>query len=408
MAKRLTTPEFIEKAEAIHGDRYDYSLSEYKTGHTKLKIICKEHGVFEQSPANHLQGAGCILCGFKNAGQYHKKDTEQFIAEARAIHGDYYDYSQTQYKGAREKLTILCPNHGAFEQTAHVHLRGDGGAGCEKCSYEKRAENARMTFKEFVDRAYSIHNNFYDYSKAEPEFTDTSSAINIICPLHGEFQQTPNNHLSGKGCQTCGTKRGADTLRKSTEDFVKEAKAIHKDFYDYSMVDYQGAFNPVKIICSIDGVFNQSPTSHLAGIGCPKCSRRKQGAPRNLTRALRGEFDDEKRSFVYIIKFKLPCTDTQLYKVGSGTGTRLNSVINDIKKVKGSRISFEEYPMKSTGESIVFEFLAHDQIQEHRFVVPQEYKFAGYSEVFTKEPNLALVNEDFILNQFRLGKRQSK
>ena len=408
MTKRLTTQDFIEKAKSIHGDRYDYSLSDYKTGHIKLKITCKEHGVFEQSPANHLQGAGCLLCGFKNAGQYHKKDTEKFIAEAKAIHGDRYDYSQTQYKGAREKLAIVCPKHGSFEQVAHVHLRGDIGAGCEKCSYEKRAENARMGFEAFVTRANALHNNFYDYSKAKFEFRDVTSAIDIVCPIHGNFKQTPNNHLRGQGCPVCGTKRGADILRKSTDDFINEAKAIHKDAYDYSLTDYQGAFSDVKIICPIDGIFLQSPTSHLAGTGCPKCSRRKQGAPRNLTRALRGEFDDAKKSFVYTIKFKLPHSDTQLYKVGSGTGKRLKSVIKDIQKVGGNEVSFEDYPLNSTGESIVFEFLAHAQIQDYRFVVPQEYKFAGYSEVFTKEPDLTLVNDEFVLNQFRLGKRQSK
>jgi len=408
MTKRLTTEEFIAKAKAVHGDRYDYSLSEYKTGHIKLKIQCKEHGVFEQSPANHLQGAGCILCGFKNAGQYHKKDTEKFIIEAKAIHGERYNYSQTQYKGSREKLTIICPKHGAFEQTAHVHLRGELGAGCERCSYEKRAENARMGFDEFVNTANSVHGNFYDYSKAKSEFTDTTSPMEITCPLHGGFKQTPSNHMRGQGCPVCGAKRGADILRKSTEDFIKEAKVIHKDIYDYSLTDYQGAFNDIKIICSIDGIFNQTPTSHLAGTGCPKCSRRNQGAPRNLTRALRGEFDDEKKSFVYVIRFKLPHSDIQLYKVGSGTGKRLKSVIKDIQKVNGSDISCEEYPLNSTGESIVFEFLAHDQIQDYRFAVPQEYKFAGYSEVFTKEPDLTLVDKEFVLNEFRLGKRQPK
>ena len=110
MTKRLTTQDFIEKAKSIHGDRYDYSLSDYKTGHIKLKITCKEHGVFEQSPANHLQGAGCLLCGFKNAGQYHKKDTEKFIAEAKAIHGDRYDYSQPNTRVQEKNLQSSAPN----------------------------------------------------------------------------------------------------------------------------------------------------------------------------------------------------------------------------------------------------------------------------------------------------------
>ena len=110
----------------MQGDRYDYSRTKYVGNKSKVIIICEEHGEFEQTPANHLTGYGCKLCGFKNAGQYHKKDTVKFIAAAREIHGDKYDYSTTKYIGAREHLTIICPTHGPFEQIATVHLRGAG------------------------------------------------------------------------------------------------------------------------------------------------------------------------------------------------------------------------------------------------------------------------------------------
>ena len=150
MTKRLDTAQFITKAKKLHGERYDYSQVLYVNNQTKVGIICPEHGFFEQKPSNHLSGSGCIKCGFKNAGQYHKKDSEKFIKEAIAIHGNKYDYAQTVYKGAKEKLNIICPKHGVFEQVAHVHLRGENGADCEKCSYEKRGENARMNFGEFL------------------------------------------------------------------------------------------------------------------------------------------------------------------------------------------------------------------------------------------------------------------
>lgn len=107
------------------------------------------------------KGWAVYFADLRTRGQYHKKDTESFIAEAKAIHDDFYGYSLTQYKGAREKLTIVCPKHGPFEQVAHVHLRGEIGAGCERCSYEERGERARMSFDEFLRRANEVHQGYW-------------------------------------------------------------------------------------------------------------------------------------------------------------------------------------------------------------------------------------------------------
>ena len=403
--KRLTIQEFIEKARLVYGNRYDYGSSVYVNTNTKICIICPEHGAFEQQPSNHLQGMGCIHCGFKNAGQYHKKDTESFVSEAKAIHGDRYDYSQTLYSGAREKVTIICRKHGPFEQVTHVHLGGEFGSGCPPCSYEKRGENARMSFGKFVSRASEVHQSRYDYAEAERQFIDTASKISILCPIHGPFLQSPNLHLVGQGCPICGVARGATALRKTTELFVIEAKAIHGEKYDYSDVEYSGAFENVKILCPLDGVYLQSPTSHLAGIGCPRCSRRKQGAPRNLTRALRGEFDDSKDAFVYIVTFKLPCASVFLFKIGSGTGSRMTTVMAEIRRVGGNEITINFLEFSSTGEAIVFEHMAHDQVRQHQFIVPLGYKFPGHSEVFTQCPSLVDIENEPLLNRFRVGER---
>ena len=402
---RLDTDEFIRRAREVHRDKYDYSRVDFKNSKTKVKIICPEHGPFKQNPANHLQGQGCILCGFKNAGQYHKKDTDTFINEARAVHGDRYDYSLTEYKGAREKLTIICPKHGPFEQVAHVHLRGDSGAGCEKCSYEERAENARMTFDEFVKRSKENHNELYDYSVAKKQFVDASTKITIICPKHGAFKQSAINHANGQGCSKCGAERTTEALSKSTEDFIREARVVHGDKYDYSKTEYVNANTNVKIICPEDGEFEQIPGVHLGSIGCPKCSRRNQGAPRNLTRALRGEFDGTHDAYIYIVSFLLPCSDTMLYKVGSGTGSRFKKVQNEIRRTGGTDIQAKQYPFSSMGEAIVFEHLAHDQVSDHQFVVPVDLKFPGHTEVFSKQPNLEAVEKHPTLARFRSGDR---
>jgi hypothetical protein len=129
--KRLTTEEFIKKAKVVHGDKYDYSLVEYKNRRIEIKIICPEHDIFEQIPTNHLNGKGCPKCG----GNI-KKTTEEFIKKAKVVHGDKYDYSLVEYKNAKTKIKIICPEHGIFEQTPECHSNSQG---CPKCSgrYEK-------------------------------------------------------------------------------------------------------------------------------------------------------------------------------------------------------------------------------------------------------------------------------
>ena len=125
--KKLTEKEFIEKARAIHGDKYDYSKVVYKDAHTKVKIICPKHGEFEQKPSNHLSGTGCPQC------RRNSWTTESFIAEARRVHGDKYDYSKTNFKNTRTKVCIICHEEdcngeeiGEFWQLPLVHLSGAG------------------------------------------------------------------------------------------------------------------------------------------------------------------------------------------------------------------------------------------------------------------------------------------
>ena len=128
---RYNTESFIKKAIEVHGDKYDYSKVEYKNCTTKIKIICKKHGVFEQSPKKHINGRGCPLCGKKRRIEKLKKSKEIFIQEANKKHCGVYDYSLVDYKNAFTKVKIICKKHGIFEQTPHHHLNYHG---CPKCN----------------------------------------------------------------------------------------------------------------------------------------------------------------------------------------------------------------------------------------------------------------------------------
>lgn len=130
-------------------------------------------------------------------------------------------------------------------------------------------KTTRLTTEEFIKRAKEIHGNKYNYSMVE--YINYETKVCIICPIHGKFWQTPLNHLVGKGCKKCGIMNTIKKEKLTTEEFIKKAKEIHGDKYDYSKVKYIDSHTKVCVICPIHGEFWQSPTNHLSNNGCPKC-----------------------------------------------------------------------------------------------------------------------------------------
>ena len=264
----MDTEKFIEKAKQIHGNKYDYSKVEYINSETKVCIICPEHGEFFMKVGNHINGKqGCPKCGLLKRAKVRSKTTEQFIQEAKNIHGDKYDYSKSIYINIDTKICIICHEkdefgneHGEFWQTPYHHLKSSG---CPKCN-----KGVKQNFDDFIKRAKLIHNNKYDYSKAE--YINSMKKICIICPQHGEFWQTPNNHTNNKqGCPKCCGKN------KTTEEFINELNNIHEGKYDYSKLNYTGIFNKIEIICPQHGIFYQTAHDHLSGHGCLLCKKEK-------------------------------------------------------------------------------------------------------------------------------------
>jgi very-short-patch-repair endonuclease len=273
---KLTTEIFIERAKQVHGDKYNYSKVEYKGIRKKVCIICPKHGEFWQLACSHLDGRGCIRCnnGSKPMSQ------EEFIEKAKKIHGDKYDYSKVEYTNSRAKVCIICPKHGEFWQKAMTHLEGRG---CKKCMGGEKVS----TLEDFIEKAKKIHGDKYDYSKVEYE--RSNKKVCIICPTHGEFFQTPNSHLNGSGCPLCGNEN--QTLGK--EEFIRRAKEIHGNKFDYSKVEYINAETKVCIICPKHGEFWQAPKGHLRGYGCPLCSNEENISENRLYDELLHNVRDE-------------------------------------------------------------------------------------------------------------------
>lgn len=130
MPKKSNTKEFIEKAQKIHGDYFDYSLSHYTGIRNKLIIICPLHGQYEQVPNSHLRGIGCPKCGLINRSKTRTWSKETFIKKANLVHSNKYDYTKSNYINSMKKITITCPIHGDFKQKVNNHLQG---ANCPNC-----------------------------------------------------------------------------------------------------------------------------------------------------------------------------------------------------------------------------------------------------------------------------------
>jgi UDP-2,3-diacylglucosamine pyrophosphatase LpxH len=225
---------FIKKARIVHGDKYDYSLVNYIRSDIKVKIVYNNI-IYDQIPTSHLLG--------KCPENLNKRmTTEDFIKKARIVHGDKYDYSKVEYLNSNTKVKIIL-NGISYHQKPEAHLFG-------KCP-----ENIskKLTINQFIEKSKKVHGDKYDYSLVD--YINNSTKVKII--LNDIiYEQTPAKHLDGK----CPEK----IKRMTTKDFIKKAKLVHGDKYDYSLLNYRGIELPVEVIYK-NKIYSVLPYSHLLG-----------------------------------------------------------------------------------------------------------------------------------------------
>lgn len=197
--RKFTTTKFVADATYKHGTLYDYSEVEYKDSKVKVRIVCRLHGVFEQSPSKHLMGQGCPKCALLKRGMDKLSDTSEFMEKALRIpaHEGKYDYSEVDYVSATKKVSIICKEHGVFYQTPNDHLCGKG---CPICALQTRGKDS-LGREEFIRRSQAVQKIAYDYSLVE--YRTSKDRVKIICPTHGMFEQNAVDHMLGKGCRAC-------------------------------------------------------------------------------------------------------------------------------------------------------------------------------------------------------------
>lgn len=250
---RKNVSEVLKSFFETHGDLYDYSLVNYFNGKTKVKIICLNHGVFEQTPDMHIKGQGCPKCKFEKIKKY-RVDNNSFIEKSNLKHNFFYNYDKVVYVNNKKSVIITCPIHGDFEQIPFVHL---DGSGCKKC-----VGRLSTNTEEFKNLSKQIHGDIYSYDKSI--YKNSKTKLVITCPIHGDFEQIPNTHLSGCGCPKCNL-FGTVSENKLFENIKNEFKNFevlnkfspkwlgkqHFDIYIPKLkiaIEYQGGqhFKPIK------------------------------------------------------------------------------------------------------------------------------------------------------------------
>ena len=216
----MTTEEFVHKAKEKHNNKYDYSKVNYVNAFKKVLILCPKHGAFEQTPGNHLFGQGCPKCANDLNGDRCRISKEEFISRAIEIHGDKYDYSKVIYINNRTKVTIICPEHGEFEQAPGVHLTGRGCPHCTQTKLEKEVEfvlkNNKIVFipkfKPLFLKTYKSHSQHLDFFIPSKNIAIECQGIQHYIPIEffgGETafkKQKEYDYRKMKLCQNNGVK----------------------------------------------------------------------------------------------------------------------------------------------------------------------------------------------------------
>jgi hypothetical protein len=247
--ENFNTDKFIEKSNVIHNNKYTYP-DKYIDAHTKIKIICPVHGIFEQRPNDHLSSYGCIKC----SGRYSKKD--ECVETFNQIHNYKFDYSLMDYKNNKTKIKIICPKHGVFEQKPDHHLQG---VGCPKCAGKNK------TTEEFNKIANEIHNNKYTYPD---EYINSLIKIKIICPIHGIFEQTPSAHINNKyGCSFCDESKGEISIKQFLNDknIIFESEKRFKECRNVLTLPFDFYLPNYNTCIEFDGKQHFEPIKYFGG-----------------------------------------------------------------------------------------------------------------------------------------------
>ena len=222
---------FINKANKIHNNQYDYSEVNFINIQIPVLIHCKIHGPFKQTPNNHLY-RGCSKC--KSGSPEERK--EEFFRKLFEKFGNKFDYSTVKYVNNYTKTDFICKIHGKFNTTPMCHY--DSITGCPSCTKElvkiQQKQQVENFYHETIELCKKIHNNRYEYSNLNLlNYKNITSFITIICPFHREFSQRLFIHKRGHGCTKCSTIKKIKKTTASYDEAIKQCQIKHNYLYEY-------------------------------------------------------------------------------------------------------------------------------------------------------------------------------
>jgi very-short-patch-repair endonuclease len=194
-----------------------------------------------------------------------KISLEEVKNRLRKLYGDKYEYDFSNFVNTHSKIEVKCPIHGWSSQILKNLFKGHQ---CNKCGQKISNDKQRCSLEKTLDKFNKIHGNKYDYSKFV--YSNNRSSSIIICPLHGEFHQSPWTHIKGHGCPSCSGNKKMNNI-----EFINVANKVHNKNYIYDFIDYKNMHSKVKIVCPKHGDFLQMAQTHIKGAGCPKCNQSK-------------------------------------------------------------------------------------------------------------------------------------
>jgi hypothetical protein len=209
-----------------------------------------------------------------------RKTKATFIKESQTLWGDKFDYSEVDYVNHKTHVSIKCKKHKhTFTQSPDNHLEGKNG--CKHCVQETIRSKTATKQEDFISKSISVHGDSFDYSSVE--YVNTNTKVKILCKECGNyFEQIPKSHLKGHGCKLCSSRKASKGRQfinnnpggkpKSIDLVLSEFREVHGDTYDYSKVKYKNKSTNITIICRKHGRFEQTPSTHRSGAGCPTCA----------------------------------------------------------------------------------------------------------------------------------------
>ena len=336
----MTTEEFIHKAKAVHGDKYNYSKVEYANAYTKVCIVCPVHGEFWQRPTNHLLGRGCTKCAAEVNAAKMRIWTKEECYEAASQYTDLYSFRTESEAAYNASL-----KHNWLKDYTWLSYKID------MSTPKKKRQN--YTQNEIIERLQSLFGERCGYEKVV--FKNMKTPITLVCHErdangieHGEFSMRPDNIFSShQGCPKCYDDRRSRLQRKPIEQFIEEATKVHGGLYEYHKVEYINGRTKVCIVCPIHGDFWQSPTNHLKGKGCPYCSG-------NAKKWNKETCEQEAHKYEYI-------TDFNIRASAAYNKARINGWLQDYTWLKKRPPKTDDY-LKDKKYIYAYEFVDHKAV----------------------------------------------